>query len=255
MVLPVRAAILHVRSDAAGPETNGLSWASAFNSITQGLQYASSGDELWVAAGTYKGAITVPEGVALYGGFAGTETLRTQRDWGRTRTIINWDQWGDEYAFAYFEFNSAVSLGVGSRLDGFTVLNGWSSYGAGVYASESGATIANNIIVTNRATGIFGSALLVDSVGHLDAGEDFFLKTASDLLRLQLPFEATNIPVAAYGPTVHRLLQVAANVYDARGTAYPPRTGAASRRGRTGPRTRPQRDPAQTTGQAPTRAA
>src|ERR1051325_469846 len=214
MVLPVRASVLHVRGDAAGPETNGLSWASAFNSITQGLQYASSGDELWVAAGTYKGAVAVPEGVALYGGFAGNETLRTQRDWARNRTIIDWDQWGDAYAFAYFEFNSAVRLGTGSSLDGFTVLNGWSSYGAGGYPRPSGATIANNIIVTNRATGIFGSALLVDSVGHFDVGEDFFLKTASDLLRLQMPFGATNIPVAAYGATVHRLLQVAANVYD-----------------------------------------
>jgi hypothetical protein len=57
MVSPVRAAVLHVRSDAAGPETNGLSWASSFNTITQALQYAANGDEVWVTASTYKGAV------------------------------------------------------------------------------------------------------------------------------------------------------------------------------------------------------
>ena len=54
VALPIRAAILHVQADAAGAETNGLSWATAFNSITQATAVASSGDELWVAAGTYK---------------------------------------------------------------------------------------------------------------------------------------------------------------------------------------------------------
>jgi uncharacterized protein DUF1565 len=221
-VCSVRGAVLHVRADAAGLETNGISWVTAFGSITQALKSASSGDELWVATGTYRGPIQVPAGVALFGGFAGDETARTQRNWERNRSVIDWDEWMDIYPFGYYQFYPAVSLGNDSRLDGFSVINGWSSYGAGVYASESGATIANSIIVTNRSTGIFGSALLVDRSGQFEADADFFLKTANDLLRIQFPFAATNIPVVAYGPTVHRLLQVAANVYDvARSNAFP----------------------------------
>jgi hypothetical protein len=221
-ITSVRGAVLHVRADAPGPETNGLSWATAFGSITQALKSASSGDELWVAAGTYKGAIQLPAGVALFGGFIGDETARTQRDWARNRSVIDWDEWTDIYPFWYYQFYPAVSLGDSSRLDGFTVINGWSSYGAAIYASESGAMIANNIIVTNRSTGILGNALLVDRGGEFDDSDDLFLKTANDFLRLQFSFGATNIPVAAYGPTVHRLLQVAANVYDAaRSNVFP----------------------------------
>jgi len=214
-VLPARSAIIHVRAGASGTETNGLSWATAFTSITQALQHAASGDEIWVAGGTYKGAVNVPDGVALYGGFAGYESVRTDRYWARNRSIIHW-HWFFPLDFVFENpFQKAVTLGSGSRLDGFTVIKGRFSYGAGVYAGEPGATIANNTIVTNASTGSFGSALFVDGGGEFDTGDDFFLKTATDLLRLHFPFGATNIPVAAYGPTVHRLLQVTANVYDA----------------------------------------
>jgi hypothetical protein len=221
-VLPARGAILHVRANASGPETNGLSWATAFPTIAQALTSASSGDELWVAGGTYQqAAIEIPVGVALYGGFAGVETNRTERDWARNRSVIDWLE-SDFYPPEYWRVQSAVTLTGGSRLDGFTVLNGRHSYGAGIYASEPGATIANNIIVTNHSAGIFGSALLVDRKGEFNADDGFFLKTANDLLRLQFPFGVTNIPVGAYSPTVHRLLQVAANLYDAvRSNTFP----------------------------------
>ncbi len=36
--------------------------------------------EIWVAAATYVQPITLKSGVALYGGFAGTETAREQRN-------------------------------------------------------------------------------------------------------------------------------------------------------------------------------
>lgn len=214
-VFSAHGVVLHVRPDAAGAETNGLSWATAFNTITQALKAATGADELWVAAGTYKGAITIPFGVSLYGGFAGNETERTQRDWTRYRSVIDGDEWGDFYPSEYWRFAPAVSIGNASRLDGFTVINGWHSHGAGVYATDSGAVIANNIIVTNRATGILGSAVLVDRKGQFNVYDDFFLRLANDLLHLEFPFGATNIPVAQYGPAVHRLLQVAANVFDA----------------------------------------
>ena len=222
VVCSARGAVLHVRAEAAGPETNGLSWVTAFTTITQALQHATAGDELWVAEGTYPGVIDIPADVFLFGGFAGDETARTQRDWGRNRSVIDWNESGDSYPFLYQKVGPATLLGRGGRLDGFTVINGWHEYGAAIYTAESSATIANNIIVTNHATGMLGSAVLVDNTGAFSIGEDFFLKTANDLLRLQFPFGATNIPVAQYSPAVHRLLQVAANTYDAaRSNVFP----------------------------------
>ena len=215
------AAVVYVRADAGDPG-DGLSWASAFNSIPEGLRGAISGDELWVAAGTYRGPIQIPDGVALFGGFDGTEIGRTQRDWSRNKSVIDWVEWEVGLEFYNERFGPTVSLGSDSRLDGFTIVNGWHSHGAGVYAGEPSATIANNVILANRATGLLSSSVLVDSPGQLNVGDDFFMKTANDLLRMQFPFAATNIPVAQYTPAVHRLLQVAANVYDAaRSNTFP----------------------------------
>src|SRR5437762_1105579 len=86
---PAGAGIIYVRPGAAG---NGASWAGAYGSVQTALLAANSGDEIWVAAGTYHPApppsspaqgrqesFALKNGVALYGGFAGTETTRGQR--------------------------------------------------------------------------------------------------------------------------------------------------------------------------------
>ncbi|MCB9852579.1 MAG: hypothetical protein H6819_05750 [Phycisphaerales bacterium] len=74
---------------------NGESWATAFGSIDAALDYLNSDDKvanLWVAAGTYmptmltdpmeprSATYSIPDGVRIYGGFAGTESLLSERD-------------------------------------------------------------------------------------------------------------------------------------------------------------------------------
>ena len=69
--------------------TTGLcdSWAHACK-LSYALTSSISGQEIWVAAGTYKpttatdrsATFQLKSGVALYGGFAGTETARSQRN-------------------------------------------------------------------------------------------------------------------------------------------------------------------------------
>jgi hypothetical protein len=70
---------IYVKADAAGT-ANGGSWANAFTSVSGGLYAARSGDEVWVAAGTYAETAEMKGHVGLYGGFAGTETELFERD-------------------------------------------------------------------------------------------------------------------------------------------------------------------------------
>src|SRR5262245_44082982 len=85
--------------DSAPGARSGLSWADAFTDLQVALTTAQAGDEVWVAAGTYKPtsgtdrttSFVLVEGVALYGGFAGTETARDERDWAHQLTQLSGD--------------------------------------------------------------------------------------------------------------------------------------------------------------------
>jgi hypothetical protein len=84
---------------SASGASDGSSWANAFIQFQQALAVAQDGDEIWVAKGTYKPATNndraafynLPSGVKVYGGFAGTEILREQRDWAVNLTILSGD--------------------------------------------------------------------------------------------------------------------------------------------------------------------
>ncbi len=75
--------VIYVDDTATGAN-DGTTWADAFTSMQAALA-AGDGNELWLAAGTYTpgGAagdtFTLPPGVSVYGGFAGTETSLNDR--------------------------------------------------------------------------------------------------------------------------------------------------------------------------------
>jgi hypothetical protein len=76
----------YVNDDAVGLNT-GQSWADAFTDLHLALQPAQAGDEIWVAEGFYlpdtasdrNRTFTMPSGVRLLGGFAGTEQTAQER--------------------------------------------------------------------------------------------------------------------------------------------------------------------------------
>jgi hypothetical protein len=76
---PVPAATFRVAQDGSGGP--GSNWSNAYTIIQSAIAAASSGDEIWVKQGWYTENITLANGVLLYGGFDGTETLLAQRDW------------------------------------------------------------------------------------------------------------------------------------------------------------------------------
>jgi parallel beta-helix repeat protein len=79
----------------------------------------------------------------LYGGFAGTESARSERDWVRNETVLDGGSTG-----------TVVTIRGGYRdrgVDGFTIQNGRSEYGGGVDCYDSSPLISNNRITGNTA--------------------------------------------------------------------------------------------------------
>ncbi|HOK53009.1 MAG TPA: right-handed parallel beta-helix repeat-containing protein [Armatimonadota bacterium] len=142
---------------------DGSSWASANATIGGGISDAVAGDEIWVADGIYGEQVIVKSGIALYGGFAGTETNREDRNWETNLTII------DPKITQPDAIRPAVRImrGVGNNtiLDGFVIKNGTGSqlgsftFGGGIYCEDHASpTIANCVITENQAdngAGIF----------------------------------------------------------------------------------------------------
>lgn len=165
--MPVRcgATAVYVNKYVTGPVRDGTTWSTAFTGLQQAINDANtpSGAEIWVAAGTYTGNITVPRGLAIYGGFAGTETLRSQRQLDRSATILDGGGAG-------IVVDIHGTFAHPATLDGFSVVNGNSLGDAGGIRAVGFVTITNNTIAANQAShgaGVFvakySTATIVDN--------------------------------------------------------------------------------------------
>jgi hypothetical protein len=98
--------------------TGGDTWGTAFLTIQKAIDCASPDDEIWVKGGTYAldSTIDVHKAVALYGGFAGVETQRDQRDWKTNVSIVD-----GQYLVRCFNVTADATL------DGFTISRGYVS--------------------------------------------------------------------------------------------------------------------------------
>ncbi len=120
---------------------NGSSWGTAFQSVQTAVNAASPGSQVWVAAGTYSEPavnytnILMQAGVSLYGGFAGTETSLSQRNWTTHLTILQGTS-GD--TLMKIPGGSAIPMVVsGFEMTGTVAIN--------IAASTTPVTISNNI--------------------------------------------------------------------------------------------------------------
>jgi len=146
------ADVIRVDLDAVG-DGDGTSWADAFSSLQDALCIARSGDQVWVAEGTYvpdDGILQTPgsrcetflleNGVEVYGGFDGSEGSISARDVNAHPTVLSGDLAGDDAAgFANYADNSANVLVAGAGIDATAVLDGFTVRGGhGVPAACGG---------------------------------------------------------------------------------------------------------------------
>ncbi|MGI6138222.1 MAG: choice-of-anchor Q domain-containing protein [Candidatus Hydrogenedentales bacterium] len=167
---PGHAAVLRVNGASAADTPDGSSWANAFKTIQSAVDAAHAQDEIWVAKGTYTGTtdsvVDMSEKMlVLYGGFAGTETSRGERNWDDNNTVIH----GEGKRRCVTSNNTGF-------IDGFTLQNGNAEDGGGMYggtatncsfigntAEDLGGgmyfgTVSNCTFINNLATGIYGSS-------------------------------------------------------------------------------------------------
>jgi predicted outer membrane repeat protein len=121
-----------VKQDARGT-SDGSSWANAHTDLQSALAAASPDEEIWVASGSYKPtstadrtiSFTLKNGVAVYGGFAGTETLRDQRNYETNVTVLSGDI-GLENDNSDNSYHVVVGSNTNASaiLDGFTITAG-----------------------------------------------------------------------------------------------------------------------------------
>lgn len=142
-------AILYVNG-AATPGGNGLSWATAFDTLDGALTAAGTNtaiQEVWVASGTYSATapFSIRDKLGVYGGFGGAEVLRQQRNLGAFPTTL--DGLG-QHGVVTFP-NTATTAAV---LDGFVLVRGSASDGGAIYTYGGSPTLANLVITGNVAT-------------------------------------------------------------------------------------------------------
>jgi hypothetical protein len=172
--------IRYVDWDAAATAC-GTGWDGAFTNLQDGIDSAYAAAQLlgscevWVAAGTYRSyaaeltdTFYLRTDVQVYGGFAGDETLRDERDVEVNETILDGR---DELAV-----NASYHVVMGAErgeLDGFTITGGNAvgdtphHRGGGLY-SNSTATVVRNCTFRDNHAIDGGAVFLYDSTPRLE---------------------------------------------------------------------------------------
>ena len=177
-IYPMHTAGVRYAAPIAPDSGDCSSWATAC-ALQDALLTSINGDEIWVMAGTHKpttgtsrhATFQLQNGVALYGGFAGTETARAQRNSATNLTILSGDLNGNDNSNVKDDESTrsdnsyhVVTGANGATLDGFTITAG-NAYptislnpGGGMSNLDSSPTLANIIFNRNSGGGMYNGA-------------------------------------------------------------------------------------------------
>lgn len=180
------ARVWYVRIDLDSGENDGTSWPNAFSGplgLQSALAIAQNGDQIWVAQGTYHPAavgqrtvsFVIPNGVEVFGGFAGNETSLDQRDPQAHVTILSGDLAENGSATGQQADNSFHVVKVDNAydpttLDGFTIRGGMTdcctpaqANGAGMQLSRTLMTVRNCRFEQNDADSYGGDISITNA--------------------------------------------------------------------------------------------
>lgn len=169
------SAVIYVKPNGTG---NGTSWNLAYGSLSTALQNAVSGDEIWVAQGVYtphptdiNASFIFKNGVKLYGGFAGNETLLADRaDTTGTTTFLSGSLSGTLHSKIILKAANASSTL--NLIDGFTIegainesTNPTGDGGAGMQILSSVMELRNLIVRNNTMEVTISSTVISGLTG------------------------------------------------------------------------------------------
>lgn len=179
-----------VDKDATG-NNDGTSWVDAFTDLQSALAAVNSGNEIWIAKGTYKPSVSnrgtyfriIRAGLSIYGGFAGTEVDIDQRVRGQNETILSGDLLGNDvnvadYPGSYFNTSRntdnsyriihITSGGDELHLDGLTISDSHTNIDANTHGGAilKDPIVRNleitNCIIKNNVSRNFAAGILAD---------------------------------------------------------------------------------------------
>lgn len=148
------AVIRRVNGSLTTGANDGSSWPDAYTSLQTALGAATSGDQIWVAAGVYipgsfsTTSFTITSGVSVYGGFAGGENALGDRNVTTNVTSLS----GNGVCNHVVTFNNVSAA---TLLDGFTIAGASGSFpvtGGGIYNIGGGTNVTvENCIIRNNS--------------------------------------------------------------------------------------------------------
>jgi predicted outer membrane repeat protein len=166
---------------------DGTTWGTAFNDLQDALDSASSGEEIWVAAGTYLptnlGGSTDPrdatfnlkDGVILYGGFDGTELTSDERNPELNVTILSGDLFENDLTDGDNSEN-AKHVVTGTTIDPLTTIDGFTISGG----NADGATGGGGLLLRNADGLTINRCLFIGNNSETHGGA-FFAEATTDV--------------------------------------------------------------------------
>ncbi|HUH73498.1 MAG TPA: choice-of-anchor Q domain-containing protein, partial [Chitinophagales bacterium] len=149
--------IRYVKQGGIGDES-GTSWTNASGDLQLMIKQSCPNSEVWVAQGTYLSSASgfiLKNDVKIFGGFSNIGSpIFNERDPNSYPSILS----GDNIRRVFYNnFSPSSKLTNSSILDGFTITEGNSGNGAGMYNANASPTLRNLIFKNNNSTGKGGA--------------------------------------------------------------------------------------------------
>lgn len=167
--------VIFVDANNVGSVHNGSSWQTAFLNLQDALNVAAQSngpDQIWVADGTYKPGLlstdtyNLPDKVALYGGFSGSETKLSQRNVTANLTVLSGNIGALNTNLDNVQHIVTVD-NANATIDGFTIRDAYNPIDSGggiLVTNDSNLTVANDTFLNNIVVSS-GSSLIFDHMG------------------------------------------------------------------------------------------